>query len=77
MVRFAAPGDSRFDGARRVRVSFIPDRGGSMARPNTMQLDTDDRFTELELELLDADSLQLPGDLAGDWTVVLAYRGHW
>ena len=48
-----------------------------MARPNTMQLDTDDRFPELELELLDADSLQLPGDLAGDWTVVLAYRGHW
>ncbi len=48
-----------------------------MARPNTMQLDTDDRFPELELELLDADSLQLPGGLAGDWTVVLVYRGHW
>lgn len=48
-----------------------------MARPNTMQLDTDDRFPELELELLDADNLQLPGGIVGDWTVVLVYRGHW
>ena len=48
-----------------------------MARSNTTQLDTNDRFPDFEVELLDSGNLRLPGDLAGSWTVVLAYRGHW
>lgn len=48
-----------------------------MTRMNTMQLDSDDAFPRLELELLEGVTLELPRDTAGNWAVVLAYRGHW
>jgi hypothetical protein len=44
---------------------------------DTMQLDTDDKFPRLVVDLLDDGAFELPRDTAGAWTVVLAYRGHW
>jgi peroxiredoxin len=34
-------------------------------------------FPTIELAAVGGGTLRLPGDLGGDWGVVLAYRGHW
>jgi hypothetical protein len=35
------------------------------------------RFPQLELKLLDGESLTLPGDDPNRYTALLFYRGHW
>jgi hypothetical protein len=40
-------------------------------------LDSGDLFPNLELGKVGGGTLSLPGDLAGDWGVVLLYRGQW
>ena len=41
------------------------------------RLDAGDAFPDLTVSLLDGDTLCLPKDVAGHWSVVLFYRGHW
>jgi hypothetical protein len=41
------------------------------------KLDSGDAFPPLKVNLLDGGSLNLPEDLAGHWSVVLFFRGHW
>jgi hypothetical protein len=48
-----------------------------MARMTDKMLDGGDPFPDLELDKVGGGKLPLPDDLAGDWGVVLLYRGHW
>ncbi len=48
-----------------------------MPRMTTSMLDTGDPFPSLEIAKVGGGRISLPGDLAGDWGVVLFYRGHW
>jgi hypothetical protein len=48
-----------------------------MARITDKMLDAGDQFPHLELDKAGGGTLRLPGDLAGDWGIVLLYRGHW
>ncbi|MGH8069811.1 MAG: hypothetical protein ACRERE_32125 [Candidatus Entotheonellia bacterium] len=48
-----------------------------MARMTDNMLDGSDPFPHLELDKVGGGKLHLPDDLAGDWGVVLLYRGHW
>ncbi len=48
-----------------------------MAQAQTKMHDTGDFLPLLEFETTAGDSLMLPGDLVGNWSVVLLYRGHW
>ncbi|HJM49721.1 MAG TPA: hypothetical protein QGF63_07710 [Alphaproteobacteria bacterium] len=41
------------------------------------KLNTGDVFPELTLDLVGGGSLNLPGGLAGNYRVILFYRGHW
>ncbi len=41
------------------------------------KLDSGDAFRHLTFSLVDGDTLNLPEDLAGHWSVVLFFRGHW
>ena len=41
------------------------------------RLDLGDQFPEMTLSLVDGNSLTLPGDLNGNWSIFLLYRGHW
>ncbi len=48
-----------------------------MAQENVRKLDTGDHFPELEFDTISGSKIVLPGNLAGVWTVLLFYRGHW
>ena len=54
-----------------------PIGGHDMPRMTDKMLDSGDRFPHLELDQVGGGKLRLPDDLAGDWGVVLLYRGHW
>ena len=41
------------------------------------RLENGQKFPSLQLPLVDGGKLSLPGDLAGDFAVVLIYRGSW
>ena len=41
------------------------------------RLDNGDRFPRIEAERVGGGSMTVPDDLAGDWAVLLFYRGHW
>jgi hypothetical protein len=40
-------------------------------------LDAGDRFPSITMGKVGGGKLTLPDDLAGNWGVVLLYRGHW
>jgi hypothetical protein len=48
-----------------------------MAQAQTKMHDTGEFFPLLEFETLADGDMMLPGDLVGNWSVVLLYRGHW
>ncbi len=48
-----------------------------MAHFGTNKLDRGDPFPEIELFLTDEKRLRVPGDITGNWSVILVYRGHW
>lgn len=48
-----------------------------MPRMTDKMLDSGDRFPSLEMNQVGGGTLCLPDDLAGDWGVILLYRGHW
>ena len=48
-----------------------------MPRVTDKILDGGDPFPHLEVDKVGGGKLSLPNDLAGDWGVVLLYRGHW
>ncbi len=48
-----------------------------MPRMSDTILDSGDTFPHLEFDQVGGGTLRLPDDLAGDWGVVLLYRGHW
>lgn len=48
-----------------------------MARIAGKILDGGDAFPLLEFARVGGGQLRLPDDLAGEWGVVLLYRGHW
>ncbi len=41
------------------------------------RLDTGDSFPQLTIRRLGGDTINLPDDVVGSWSVVLFYRGHW
>ncbi len=48
------------------------------AAPTTaLRLNNGDTFPTLTANLVNGGTLNLPGDLAGSWGVVLFYRGDW
>ena len=49
----------------------------SMNTLNAHRLNNGDPFPSLSAPLVGGGTLALPGDLAGSWSVVLFYRGHW
>lgn len=40
-------------------------------------LENGDRLPSLTADRVDGDAMTLPDDLAGSWSLVLFYRGHW
>lgn len=48
-----------------------------MARKDARLLDANDRFPEMEFQLLSGQSLKLPLDAGDGYAVILIYRGHW
>ncbi len=48
-----------------------------MPRMTDKMLDSGDVFPSIEIDKVGGGKISLPGDLAGDWGVVLFYRGHW
>lgn len=48
-----------------------------MPRMSEKMLDSGDAFPSLTVSKVGGGELNLPGDLAGDWGVILLYRGHW
>ena len=40
-------------------------------------LNAGDTFPRMEWRTVDEETLVLPDDYAGRWTVLLVYRGHW
>lgn len=48
-----------------------------MPRMTDKMIDSGDPFPSLEADRVGGGKISLPGDLAGDWGVVLLYRGHW
>ena len=51
--------------------------GAFMPRMTDKMIDSGDPFPGLEVDQVGGGKISLPGDLAGDWGVVLLYRGHW
>ena len=47
-----------------------------MAQTNE-RLDEGDTFPTLTCQTLDDDTLTLPADLAGNWSILILYRGTW
>jgi hypothetical protein len=48
-----------------------------MARTGTVFLDANDRFPEMEMQLVSGERLKLPEGTGIGYGVVLFYRGHW
>lgn len=48
-----------------------------MAKSGPRALDTNDRFPDIELDLIDGQRLKLPEGLGEGYAVVLLYRGYW
>jgi peroxiredoxin len=48
-----------------------------MARASTDQLDANDIFPSMELELISGEKLKLPDGTGDGYGVVLFYRGYW
>ncbi len=48
-----------------------------MTRIGSEYLDTNDRFPQLELQLVSGEKLKLPEGIGEGYGVVLIYRGHW
>ena len=48
-----------------------------MPRMTDKMIDSGDPFPSLEVGQVGGGKISLPGDLAGDWGVILLYRGHW
>lgn len=48
-----------------------------MPRMSDTMLDGGDPFPRIELPKVGGGQVRLPDDLAGNWGVVLLYRGHW
>jgi peroxiredoxin len=48
-----------------------------MARIGSLILDTNDRFPEMEVQLVSGETLKLPQATGEGYGVVLFYRGHW
>lgn len=46
-----------------------------MAQSDRKKLDSGDPFPAFELKLTDGRTVKLPDDLAGQWTVLVVYRG--
>ena len=42
-----------------------------------VKLDAGDSFPEMTLNLVGGSTLNLPGDLKSNYSIVLFYRGHW
>lgn len=48
-----------------------------MAREQGPMLDVGDAFPSLEFATVGEDSLTIPADTLGKWTVLILYRGDW
>ena len=48
-----------------------------MARNTDKILDSGDLFPNLTIPKVGGGEINLPGDLAGNWGVILLYRGNW
>jgi peroxiredoxin len=48
-----------------------------MSREKSIALDGGDLFPALEFDTVGGKQVSLPADLAGNWSVVLFYRGGW
>jgi len=48
-----------------------------MARFDSLLLDSDDLFPEMELRLVSGEPMKVPQELGGGYAVFLLYRGHW
>ena len=48
-----------------------------MSRMSEAILDSGDAFPAIAFNKVGGGQLNLPDDLAGQWGVVLLYRGHW
>ena len=48
-----------------------------MAQSLTRKLDAGDVFPDFPLQLLDKPPTTVKAALAGSWSVLLLYRGHW
>ena len=51
-------------------------KGLHLAQKNE-RLDEGDTFPTLTCQTLDDDTLTLPADLAGNWSILILYRGTW
>ena len=48
-----------------------------MAKADSIFLDVDGTFPEMELQLVSGENLALPDGFGGGYGVILFYRGHW
>ena len=48
-----------------------------MARTTSTLLDTNDRFPELNLQLISGETVALPAGTGDGYSVIFFYRGHW
>lgn len=48
-----------------------------MAGTTSNLLDTNDRFPELDLQLISGDTVKLPAEAGDGYSVIFFYRGHW
>lgn len=48
-----------------------------MAQNDVRKLDSGDAFPEMEIDLLDRESITVKAALGGSWSVLLFYRGYW
>ena len=48
-----------------------------MGKEGSLVLDVNDRFPELNLQLVSGETLRLPEGKGEGYGVVLLYRGHW
>ncbi|MBU2498751.1 MAG: hypothetical protein KKE57_07625 [Proteobacteria bacterium] len=48
-----------------------------MARSGSRVLDTNDRFPDMDVQLIDGQRLKLPEGFGEGYAVVLLYRGYW
>ncbi|MGD8228751.1 MAG: hypothetical protein PVH82_07935 [Desulfobacteraceae bacterium] len=48
-----------------------------MAKVREVFLDANDRFPELEMEIISGGTLSLPRDFGNGYAVFILYRGYW